>query len=134
MHDHPRHVLTIFATADLDRSSQFYHEAFGWPILVEHPVYVEFELPEGRRFGLYQREPWMKLMGEPMTIPHGGALTGAEIYFYCEDIDLAIAKIEAVKPRKLSELHYRDWGDECAYYADPDGNVIVLARPFLPGA
>lgn len=23
----------------------------------------------------------------------------------------------------------RGWGDEAVYYADPDGNVLVLARP-----
>jgi hypothetical protein len=29
----------------------------------------------------------------------------------------------------LDPLRRRDWGDEVAYFADPDGNVVALARP-----
>ena len=31
--------------------------------------------------------------------------------------------------RELSKLAPRDWGEQAAYFADPDGNVIVAARP-----
>ncbi|MBI2932661.1 MAG: VOC family protein, partial [Planctomycetes bacterium] len=40
----------------------------------------------------------------------------------------AIARIEATGARLLSARAPRPWGDEAAYYADPDGNVVVLAR------
>ena len=43
----PRHVLTILAVRDLERSVAFYRAAFGWPARVEVPAYVEFELPGG---------------------------------------------------------------------------------------
>jgi len=35
--------------------------------------------------------------------------------------------------RLLSPLAARPWGHEAAYFADPDGNVVVVARP-LRGA
>ena len=47
-----RHVLTILAVSDLERSKRFYAEAFGWPRSVQVPVYVEHELPGGMRLGL----------------------------------------------------------------------------------
>jgi hypothetical protein len=28
----------------------------------------------------------------------------------------------------LSPLALRDWGDEAAYFSDPDGHVVVVAR------
>ena len=37
----------------------------------------------------------------------------------------------AIAPAKVEDLPAapRDWGDEAAYFADPDGNVLVVARP-----
>jgi len=37
--------------------------------------------------------------------------------------------LEAAGARLLSAAAPRDWGDEAAYFADPDGNVLVVARP-----
>ncbi len=34
----------------------------------------------------------------------------------------------AAGARELSPLAPRDWGDEAAYFADPDGNVLAVAR------
>jgi hypothetical protein len=30
---------------------------------------------------------------------------------------------------ELSALAPRPWGDDAAYFSDPSGNVLVLARP-----
>jgi predicted enzyme related to lactoylglutathione lyase len=57
-----------------------------------------------------------------------GAITGAEIYLRCDDVEAAVDRLEAAGGRLLSALAPRDWGDDAAYYADPDGNVIVVAR------
>jgi predicted enzyme related to lactoylglutathione lyase len=123
-----RHILTILAVRDLAKAVRFYREAFGWPAAVEVPVYVEFELPEGLRFGVYQREAFGMNTGQvPAELPEG-ALSSTEIYFHCADLPEAIARIEAAGARLLSPLAPRGWGDEAAYYADPEGNVLVLAR------
>ncbi len=125
----PRHVLTILAVSDLERASRFYREAFDWSIQVDVLVYVEFETPQGLRFGVYQREAFAMNTGQaPMEVP-SGSLSGTEIYFHCPDLPEAISRIEAAGARKLSDLAPRGWGDEAAYYADPEGNVLVLARP-----
>ena len=124
-----RHVLTIFATTDLERSVRFYREAFGWPARVEAPVYVELELPDGRGFGVYQRDSWAKNVGRAPIEAPPGEVTATEIYLHCDDLDAAIAHLERAGAQKLSERAPRDWGDEAAYYADPDGNVLVVARP-----
>lgn len=126
------HVLTILAVADLERAVRFYCDGFGWLPRVETPVYVELGLPDGRGLGLYKRDGFARNTGQvPMAVPEGQT-GGTEIYLHCDDLHTVIKHVEAAGARKLSELAPRDWGDEAAYYADPDGNVVVLARPASP--
>jgi catechol 2,3-dioxygenase-like lactoylglutathione lyase family enzyme len=123
-----RHVLTILAVRDLDAATRFYREAFGWPQAVGTPVYSEFELPGGMRLGVYERNGFGRNTGQVPSSIDPGQLAPTELYFYADDVEQAIARIGAAGARELSALAPRAWGDEAAYFADPDGNVIVLAR------
>jgi len=123
------HALTIVAVDDLRRSVAFYAAAFDWPQVVDAPVYAEFSLPEGMRLGLYQREGFGRNTGQVPAQIASGELAPTELYFYPEDLDEAIRRLEAAGARTLSDRAARDWGDEAAYFADPDGTVLVLARP-----
>jgi uncharacterized glyoxalase superfamily protein PhnB len=58
----------------------------------------------------------------------GGALTGAELYLRCEDLDAVLARLAAHGARELAARTRKDWGDEVAYFADPEGNVLAVAR------
>lgn len=125
----PSHILTILAVKDLGVARTFYDAAFGWPARVDVPVYVELELPDGRGLGLYQREGFAHNTGQaPLVIPDG-EITGTEIYLHCDDLALTMERLKRAGARELSPRAPRDWGDEAAYYADPDGNVLVVARP-----
>jgi len=122
----PRHILTILAVADLDPSATFYREAFGWPPRVVVPVYVEFALPDGRGLGLYAREGFAQNVGQIPTLATPEKIGPTELYFHVDDLDAAIGRLDAAGARVLSERAPRDWGDEAAYYADPDGNQVEL--------
>lgn len=131
--DQARHVLTILAVSDLERSRRFYREAFGWPERVHVPVYVEFALPGGRGLGLYVREGFARNVGQAPEPCLPGAITATEIYLHCSDLDVAASRLEGAGACQLSPRAPRDWGDEAAYFADPDGNVLVVARPMAAG-
>ncbi len=125
----PEHILTILAVQGLESAATFYDAAFGWPRRVDVPVYIEYGLPDGRGLGIYKREAFaFNTAALPAQVP-AGAIVGTELYFRTADLDAAIARMEAAGGRLLSARAPRGWGDEAAYYADPDGNVIVLARP-----
>ncbi len=124
-----RHVLTILAVTDLDLSTQFYRTAFGWPARVEVPVFVEFELPDGRGLGVYERKSFAVNTEHLPSQVGAGEITGTEIYLHCDDLDAAIERLHEAGARQLSARAERPWGDEAAYFADPDGNVLVVARP-----
>lgn len=130
----PRHVLTILAVQDLARSRRFYTEAFGWPVAVDVPVYVEFLLPGGMRLGLYDHRGFSRNTGVPSTAPQADHTSPAEVYLHCEDVVDAAARLQRAGARLLSPLMHRDWGDEAAYLADPDGHVLVVALPLTEGA
>lgn len=129
-----RHVLTILAVEDLEANSTFYRAAFGWPCAVETPVYVELALPGGQRLGLYERESFGKNTGKLPVRTGPGELAATELYFHTDDLEAAIARLELAGARLLSPLAPREWGDEAAYFADPSGNVLVVARPLRAGS
>lgn len=124
-----RHVLTILAVEDLPRARTFYLQAFGWSIAIDLPVYVELSMPGGMRLGLYDRDGFVRNTGMPASVASDGRTTATEVYFHVDELEPAIGRLRAAGARELSALAVRPWGDEAIYFADPDGNVLVLARP-----
>lgn len=125
----PRPVLTIVAVERLAEVAGFYRAAFDWEVAVDTPVYVEFRAPGGFRVGLYQRDGFARNTGSrPCHIP-AGELAPFELYLHTEDLDAAIDRVLAAGGRALGPRAPRPWGDEVAYFADPAGTVVVLARP-----
>jgi predicted enzyme related to lactoylglutathione lyase len=121
-------VLVIFAVQDLPRAVKFYVDAFGWERQVDTTSYVELVLPGGMRFGLYDRDGYAKnLEQKPPSPSH--AITASELYVQVRDLDAATKNVIRAGARLLSPVRKRDWGDEVAYFADLDGNVVALARP-----
>ena len=126
--DATTHILTILAVSDVGRAVAFYEQAFGWERRVDVPVYVELALPDGRGVGLYQRDAFASNTGITPDAVGDGATTGTELYLHCEDLDAVIERLTMLGARELSPRMHKDWGDEVAYFADPDGNVLAVAR------
>ncbi|HEY3356812.1 MAG TPA: VOC family protein [Polyangia bacterium] len=124
-----RHVLTILAVADVPRAAAFYATGLGWERVVDVPVYVELRAPGGMRLGLYGRQGFGRNTGVVPAATPPGALAPTELYLHVDDLADAVARLTAAGARPLSPRAPRDWGDEAAYFADPDGNVVVVARP-----
>jgi predicted enzyme related to lactoylglutathione lyase len=124
-----RHVLTIIAVTRFRESVDFYQAAFGWDMPVETPAYVELALPGGQRFGIYEREGFGRNIGRAPAEIAEGETAPIELYFHTDDLAAAIDRLTSAGARVLSPLAVRPWGDEAAYFADPSGNVLVLARP-----
>jgi predicted enzyme related to lactoylglutathione lyase len=122
-----RHVLTILAVSDLARAGSFYDAAFGWPRTVDAPAYIEMALPGGQRLGLYERRSFGRNTGAVPFAAPAGALAPCELYLHVDDLEAAIERLERAGARPLSARARRDWGDEVAYFADPDGIVIAVA-------
>jgi catechol 2,3-dioxygenase-like lactoylglutathione lyase family enzyme len=125
----PKHVLTIIAVENLASAVAFYTKVLGWRRSVDVPVYAELEGPGGMRLGLYDRKGFGRNIGRPPARIAHGDIAPTELYFHVDDLEAAMGRMKDVAAEVLSPLAPREWGDEAAYFADPDGNVIVLARP-----
>jgi predicted enzyme related to lactoylglutathione lyase len=120
--------IVILAVADLARARAFYESAFGWAAEVDTAVYVEFRLPAGMRVGIYERAAFGRNVGQAPDEVRAGSVAPTELYLFPDDHDATEARLLAAGGRRLSALARRDWGDDVAYFADPDGTVIALAR------
>lgn len=120
-------AMVIFAVDDVERSATFYRQAFAWTPRVSTPVYVELEISETLRLGLYERASFGKNIGTTPP-PASGELSRTELYLYVASMSDAVAGLATAGARCLSARALRPWGDEAAYYADPDGNVIAIAN------
>lgn len=126
----PTLVLVILAVRDLPAMTSFYREVLRWRQIVDVPVYAELQDQEGPRLGLYVDEGFGRNIG---VVPEvGRGVTRTELYLHCDELEAAMERAAAAGARPLSRLAPRDWGDEVAYFADPEGNVVALARPLRP--
>jgi predicted enzyme related to lactoylglutathione lyase len=125
-----QHVHLVLAVSDVDRAKQFYGEAFGWKPHLEWPgEYAELELPDQDWLGLYKEDGYAETAGAPVDELKRGRYGGAELYVQVEDVKAAIDSLRNAGAKALSPLARRGWGHEAAYFADPDGNIVAVARP-----
>jgi len=118
----------VLAVADVDRAYDFYRSAFGWEHHLQWPgEYVELELPEGDWLGLYHREGYAETAGaDPADL--NGRVSPAYLYVRVDDVGEAEKRLRAAGAKALSPRSERGWGDEAAYFADPDGNVVAVGK------
>jgi predicted enzyme related to lactoylglutathione lyase len=122
-------VLVVLAVEDARRSATFYTTAFGWSATVDLPHYVELAVPGGMRVGLYRRDGYARNTGVAAAAIPEGTVAPAELYLYADYVEAVLDRAVAAGGRVLAPLAARDWGDDAAYLADPDGHVAVVARP-----
>ena len=53
----------------------------------------------------------------------------SEVYLRVDDPAACHQRALDAGATELSRLAPRDWGDEAAYSLDPDGHVLIFARP-----
>jgi predicted enzyme related to lactoylglutathione lyase len=119
----------ILAVEDLQRAVAFYRQAFEWREIVSTATYAELAIDDGMRIGLYERVAFGRNTGQVPIAAVAGELSRTELYLHVDSLPDTIASLERAGARCLSAARRREWGDEAAYFADTDGNVIVVAKP-----
>ncbi len=126
----PRHDRTVLPVSEMARSVEFYRQVFGWPVSVEDPNYVEFELPKNRRLALCRRETIAKTTGVPLKADSADALSGLELHFYGEDAPHIVARLVGAQAQQLTHPSKFGRFDDASYFVDPDGHLLVISlRP-----
>jgi predicted enzyme related to lactoylglutathione lyase len=122
-------VRVIFAVSDVTRSAAFYQDVFGWPRneRIDYNEYVELSGPDGT-LGLCERATYERLTGATPVAPENGDVSPAYLYVRVPDVRAAIAKLGEAGARPLAPLASRSWGEDAAWFADHDGNVVAVAQ------
>jgi catechol 2,3-dioxygenase-like lactoylglutathione lyase family enzyme len=119
----------IFAVHDVNRSVFFYQGVFGWPRnqQIDYREYVELHAPDGT-LGLCERDTYAQLTQAAPITPENGGVSPAYLYVRVPDVHETIARLDQAGARTLAPLAPRSWGEEAAWFADPDGNVVAVAQ------
>ena len=117
----------IVYVEDFERSKAFYGGALGLKVRLDAGNYCEFEMG-GLGLGLMSKKALPHFLGETGAETWRDGAPRCELYFLAENVEEAIKTIEAAGAQKLADLKLMPWGDEAAYFRDPDGHIIALAR------
>ncbi len=112
--------------ADMDASRQFYEKVLGQKVLMDNGPHVAYE----GGFSLWEAKHAAEVVFG--RAPAGGGPQGRdnfELYFECQDIDLACRAVERAGAPQVHPVVEQPWGQRVARFRDPDGHMIELAEP-----
>jgi predicted enzyme related to lactoylglutathione lyase len=122
----------ILFVADPERSKRFYIGLLDRQPVLDVPGMIEFDLG-GAKLGLMNMDNIARIISPPL--PHPAEAMGGsrcELYIEVDDLDPAIANAIKAKAMVVDAVADRNWGHRVAYFADPDGHVIALAKALKP--
>ncbi len=122
-------ILFILYVKDQQKSCSFYKS-----LLLQEPVLnvtgmTEFQLSDSTKLGLMPEEGIAKILKD--IVPHpskGNGIPRCELYMNVNNPEEYYKRAVKIGALPISDLMLRDWGDEAAYCADPDGHIIAFAR------
>ncbi len=116
----------ILYISDQARSGDFYSQVLGVEPSLDVPGMTEFDI-WGAKLGLMPASGIQSLLGDSRIDP-ASAISRCELYMLVDDPLAYAARAQSAGATELSALQLRDWGDEVAYYSDPDHHVRAFAR------
>ncbi|MBL8000875.1 MAG: VOC family protein [Flavobacteriales bacterium] len=118
----------ILYVRDQQRSRDLYRGLLGREPVLDVPGMTEFDLGTCT-LGLMPSTGIARIITPALPHPAGGhGVPRCELYLRVADLDAAIDRTLQAGATVISPATDRDWGDRVAYFADPDGHVIALAR------
>lgn len=119
----------ILYVADQEKSKLFYEIVLGQKPSLHVAGMTEFTLAPGVKLGLMPENGIAKILGN--KTPHPATAKGVprcELYLKYGNTHLYYRRALAAGAKSVSPPAARDWGDEAAYVADPDGHILAFAE------
>lgn len=122
-------VHFILYVRDQETSTTFYARVLNTAPTLHVPGMTEFALGENVVLGLMPQQGIINLLGPAVgELGPGCKMAGAEVYLVVTDPAAYHQRALAAGAHELSGLTLRNWGDEAAYSADPDGYILAFAH------
>ena len=113
----------LIVVKDIEKSKQFYHDLFGFEVLVDFDG--NMILTDGL---VLQEEKYWKEFLQRDVIPENNT---SELYFEESDIEAFVEKLERLYPdtKFVNRLMTHSWEQKVVRFYDPDGNLIEVGTP-----
>ncbi len=122
-------IIIIIYVSNQEKSKLFYRFLLNQEPSLDVPGMTEFFLGKNIKLGIMPEDNIAKIIC-PAT-PHPKIASGVprcEIYLKVNDARLYLKRALKMGGKKVSDIEYRDWGDQVAYVSDLDGNIIAFAQ------
>ena len=119
----------IIYVHDQQKSTEFYQTVFRLSPSLNVPGMTEFQLSDEMKLGIMPETGIHKILQD--TVPHpssGNGIPRCEIYMYVDLPTDYLGRAIFAGAIKIEDEKYRDWGDNVAYCADPDGHILAFAK------
>lgn len=122
-------VIFILYVKNQQESCDFYRSLLLKEPLLNVPGMTEFELSDTSILGLMPESGIVKILEN--AVPHpskGNGIPRCELYLTVDNPAEYFKRAVKLSAVPVSEMKLRDWGDEAAYCADPDGHIIAFTK------
>ena len=115
--------LLGFASKDIEKARQFYHDLFGLTMILDNEG--NMILSEG--LVLQDEKIWKEFLGRDIISENNSC----ELYFEERDVEAFAEKLERLYPdtEYVNKLMTHSWGQKVVRFYDPDGNLIEVGTP-----
>jgi uncharacterized glyoxalase superfamily protein PhnB len=135
-HPNLSRLSACFMVADIEKSIDFYTQAFGFEVLEKNErggVLIGAALKLGEVSFLlsvlnsFYMRPLAKVGGDPQTPMQTGIRYGSSVYVYCSNVDELYVNAIACGAQSLVEPLDSPWGDRFCKLLDIDGYEWAFA-------
>ena len=117
----------ILYVADIHVSRKFYEDILGFKLRLDAGNYCELKLG-GIGLGLMPKTALSHFLGQAGRRLWSDGAPRCEIYLLTEQPTAVVERLEKAGAKCLAPLAMRPWGDVAAYFEDPDGHILAIAR------
>jgi hypothetical protein len=122
-------LLFIIYVKDQNKSKDFYKNILVIQPVLDVPGMTEFQLNVFTKIGIMPETGIAKILGNKVPNPaNANGIPKCELYLFVDNPQQSYVNAVNNSAIPINETKAYDWGDEVAYCADTDGNIIAFAR------
>lgn len=122
-------VIFIIFVGNQIKSRDFYKKVFQNEPVLDVEGMTEFKINSHTRLGIMPKSGIDKITGSSYPVSTSNKYTAhCELYIYVDNPEEYYKRAIQVGADAISSLKLMNWGDEVAYCADFDGNIIAFAK------
>ena len=119
----------ILYVSDQKKSRDFYSFVLDLQPSLDVEGMTEYILSDRTKLGLMPASGIKKILGGKILDPDSAnGIPRFELYILTNDAESYCKRALASCAAEISPMKKRDWGDNAAYYSDPDGHIIAFAE------